>query len=115
MAKTVTVVFNSVRDIDFDVEIKGEIRHVIINGSGHDLRGVKNAILPEIGAGLTFDVDADLWDAVVKKFGGSPIFKNGLVKAVANKEAVAETKAEVTSQENGDEPINPQKPKRKKK
>lgn len=115
MAKTVTVALNSVRDIDFDVEIKGEVVHLVLNGSGHDLRGVKNAILPEIGCGITLDVDADLWAAVVAKYGKSKLFKNGLIKATAAKEEVKAVKEEVTAQENGDEPVNPSKPKKKKK
>ncbi len=114
MAKLVTIAFNSVRDIDFDVEVKGEIRHVVINGSGHDLKGIDRAVLPEIGCGLTL-VDADLWAAVVAKYGKSKMFKNGLIKSTANKKEVDELKEEVTAVENGDEPINPSKPKKKKK
>ena len=114
MAKTVTVAFNSVRDIDFDVMVKGEIRHVIIHGTGSALKGVKNAILPELGCGLTA-VDEDLWNAVVAKYGKSKVFKNGLIKFTTKAEEVKEIKAEVTAEANGDEPVNPEKPKKKRK
>ena len=109
---TTTVFYNSPRPIEFDVEDKNGVVHtVVINGSGVGLQGANAVPLPAVGAyGMTPNVDADLWAAIEKQYGESPIFKNGLIRAGATEKAKAAAKEEVSSKENGQEPIAKDEP-----
>lgn len=118
MAKTVTVLLNSVRDITFDVtDTNGKVHKLTVKGSGSLIRNadgsvMKSAALPAVGAyGITTDVDADLWEAVKKEYGSMAIFEKGYIKATTPKDE-AEAKAELSSKANGEEPVEPQEKKR---
>lgn len=111
---TVTVLLNSVRDIVFDVaDNSGKIHYVKINGSGSLIRKPDGSVmrgeaLPGIGAyGITPNVDAELWAAVVKQYGSMSLFKKGFIKATTPKD-VDEAKAELSEKANGEEPVQPQ-------
>ena len=114
MAQT-TVFYNSVRDIVFEVEAAGKPAAVRIHGSGFPLTGADPKVLPGIGAYGMTQVDADLWDAIVKKYGEMDIFKNGLIKAGASEKAKAAAKEEVAARDNGQSPASADKKAKKKK
>ena len=118
MAKTVTVLLNSVRDIVFDVtDTNGKTHKIKINGSGSLIRNadgsvMKSAALPSVGAyGITTGVDADLWAAVEKEYGSMAIFEKGYIKATTPKNE-ADAKAELSEKANGEEPQEQQGSKR---
>ena len=94
VSKTVTVMFRDPVGITFRVKDNGGIEHRIeINGYAHDLRGLEKGILVP-GWGLTHGVDADLWAAVVEKYGKVlPAFTRGYIKAMPDARS-AETEAE---------------------
>jgi len=106
---TTTVFYNSVRDICFDVEAAGKTVAVRIHGSGFTLAGADAKILPGVGAYGMTQVDADLWDAIVKKYGEMDIFKNGLIKAGASEKAKQAAKEEVAEKDNGQSPASAEK------
>ena len=88
MAGTVTVFFNSVRDIAFDVTTqKGKKIRQIIKGTGSLVKDpmghlIKGAALPTAGAyGITANVDAEVWAEIEKQYGGMSIFTKGFIKA----------------------------------
>ena len=112
---TTTVFYNSVRDICFEVEAAGKPAAVRIHGSGFTLAGADAKILPGVGAYGMTQVDADLWDAIVKKYGEMDIFKNGLIKAGASEKAKQAAKAEVAEKDNGQSPASAEKKAKKKK
>ena len=116
---TVTVLFNSVRDIVFDVVDKsGKTVYVKINGSGSLVRRPNGSVIPSTalpvaGAyGITTDVDAEVWAEVEKVYGSMAIFQKGYIKATTPKTEKAD-KAELSSKKNGEEPIKPKKSKKK--
>ena len=117
MAKKVTVLLNSVRDIVFDVtDNSGKIHKVKINGSGSLIRQngavIPSSHLPGAGSyGVTHNVDADLWEQVEKTYGSMSIFKKGYIKATAPK-SETDAKAELSSKANGEEPAAPQEKKK---
>ena len=111
---TTTVFYNSVRDICFEVEAAGKPAAVRIHGSGFTLAGADAKILPGVGAYGMTQVDADLWDAIVKKYGEMDIFKNGLIKAGASEKAKAAAKEEVAAKDNGQSPESAEKKSSKK-
>ena len=121
MAKTVTVLLNSVRDITFDVtDTNGKTHYLTVKGSGSLIRNadgsvIQSAPLPAVGAyGITTNVDAELWEAVKKEYGSMAIFEKGYIRATNGKDE-ADAKAEVSAKANGDEPVEPQEKKRRKK
>ena len=114
MAQT-TVFYNSVRDIVFEVEAAGKPAAVRIHGSGFPLAGADPKVLPGIGAYGMTQVDSDLWDAVVKKYGEMDLFKHGLIKAGASEKAKAAAKEEVAAKDNGQSPSSTEKKAKKKK
>ena len=67
MAQT-TVFYNSVRDIVFEVDKGGTPAQIRIHGSGFTLAGADAKILPGVGAYGMTQIDADLWDAIVKQY-----------------------------------------------
>ena len=111
---TTTVFYNSVRDICFEVEAAGKPAAVRIHGSGFTLAGADAKILPGVGAYGMTQIDADLWDAIVKKYGEMDIFKNGLIKAGASEKAKQAAKEEVASKDNGQSPESAEKKSSKK-
>ena len=112
---TTTVFYNSVRDICFEVEAAGKSAAVRIHGSGFTLAGADAKILPGVGAYGMTQIDADLWDAIVKKYGEMDIFKNGLIKAGASEKAKQAAKEEVAEKDNGQSPASAEKKAKKKK
>lgn len=117
MAKTVTVLLNSVRDITFDVmDTNGKTHYLTVKGSGSLIRNadgsvISGASLPHVGAyGITTNVDADLWEAVEKEYGSMSIFQKGYIKATTPK-SEADDKAEIASKANGEEPVETQEKK----
>lgn len=112
---TTTVFYNSVRDICFEVEAAGNPAAVRIHGSGFTLAGADAKILPGVGAYGMTQIDADLWDAIVKKYGDMEIFKNGLIKAGASEKAKQAAKEEVAEKDNGQSPASAEKKAKKKK
>ena len=114
MAQT-TVFYNSVRDIVFEVDKGGKPAQIRIHGSGFPLAGNSPKVLPGIGAYGMTQVDSNLWDAVVKKYGEMDIFKNGLIKAGASEKAKAAAKEEVAAKDNGQSPESADKKAKKKK
>ena len=112
---TTTVFYNSVRDICFEVEAAGKPAAVRIHGSGFTLAGADAKILPGVGAYGMTQIDADLWDAIVKKYGEMEIFKNGLIKAGASEKAKQAAKEEVSDKDNGQSPASAEKKAKKKK
>ena len=112
---TTTVFYNSVRDICFEVEAAGKPAAVRIHGSGFKLAGADAKILPGVGAYGMTQIDADLWDAIVKKYGEMDIFKNGLIKAGASEKAKQAAKEEVAEKDNGQSPASAEKKAKKKK
>lgn len=112
---TTTVFYNSVRDICFEVEAAGKPAAVRIHGSGFTLAGADAKILPGVGAYGMTQIDADLWDAIVKKYGEMDIFKNGLIKAGASEKAKQAAKEEVAEKDNGQSPASAEKKAKKKK
>ena len=106
---TTTVFYNSVRDICFEVEAAGKPAAVRIHGSGFTLAGADAKILPGVGAYGMTQIDADLWDAIVKKYGEMEIFKNGLIKAGASEKAKQAAKEEVAEKDNGQSPASAEK------
>jgi len=106
---TTTVFYNSVRDICFDVEAAGKTVAVRVHGSGFPLAGNSPKVLPGIGAYGMTQIDADLWDAIVKKYGEMDIFKNGLIKAGASEKAKQAAKEEVAEKDNGQSPASAEK------
>ena len=109
---TTTVFYNGVRPIEFEVEDKSGVVHtVVINGSGVGLQGATAVPLPAAGAyGITQNVDADLWAAIEQKYGDSPLFKGGFIKAGTSEKAKAAAKEEVASKDNGQAPIAKDEP-----
>jgi len=112
MAQT-TVFYNSVRDIVFEVEAAGKTAAIRIHGSGFPLAGADPKVLPGIGAYGITQVDADVWDAIVKKYGEMDIFKAGLIKAGASEKAKQAAKEEVASKDNGQSPESVEKKSKK--
>lgn len=106
---TTTVFYNSVRDICFEVEAAGKPAAVRIHGSGFSLAGADAKILPGVGAYGMTQIDADVWDAIVKKYGEMEIFKNGLIKAGASEKAKQAAKEEVAEKDNGQSPASAEK------
>ena len=111
MSKTITVLFNSVRDVVFDVvDNNGNVHKLKINGSCSLIRDITGHVIPmshllEAGAyGITRNVDADLWDKVVKDYGSMNIFKLGYIKATTPK-TEEDAKAELSEKANGEEPV----------
>jgi hypothetical protein len=100
MAQT-TVFYNSVRDIVFEVEKGGKPAPIRIHGSGFSLAGADAKILPGVGAYGMTQIDSDVWEEIVKRYGEMDIFKNGLIKAGASEKAKAAAKEEVSSLDNG--------------
>ena len=118
MSNTVTVLYNSVRDIVFDIYDKsGNKRLIKVNGSGSLVRKPDGSILPSVslpvaGAyGITV-VDAEAWAEVEKEYGSMAIFQKGYIKASTPKTEKAD-KEEISSKKNGEEPIKPKKSKKK--
>lgn len=110
MAKTVTVLLNSVRDIVFDVtDNSGKIHYIKVLGSGSNIRNEHGVVIPSShlpGAGsygVTHNVDADLWAEVEKTYGSMSIFKKGYIKATTPKTEKA-AREELATKENGEEP-----------
>jgi hypothetical protein len=100
-----TVFYNGVRDIEFDVTDKSGIVHtVVVKGSGAGIRGVNGQPLPAVGAYGVTVVDADLWNAVKKKYADMQIFKDGFIRDGATEKAKAEAKEVVSSLDNGQAP-----------
>ena len=121
MASTVTVFFNSVRDIAFDVTTKdGKTVRQIIKGTGSlikDLNGqiIKGSALPVAGAyGITANVDAEIWAEIEKQYGKMSIFTKGFIKA-SKPGKEEDAKAEVGGKANGEEPKKPKATKKAKK
>lgn len=120
MANTVTVFYNSVRGIDFDIFDKNGNKVVVkINGTNSLVKNpvdgsiIPSAVLPLAGAyGITTNVDAEAWAEVEKVYGEMPIFKKGFIKASTPKTEKA-AKETVGNKANGDEPIKPKKGKKK--
>lgn len=111
MSKTITVLFNSVRDVVFDVvDNNGKEHKVKINGSGSLVRNGKGQVipmshLPDAGAyGITRNVDADVWNKIVEDYGSMSIFKMGYIKATTPK-TEDDAKAELSEKANGEEPV----------
>ena len=99
--QTYTVMFRDPVGIRFRIADKNGIEHVVeINGYAHALRGLDKGILVP-GWGLTHNVDAELWDAIVEKYGRVlPAFTRGMLKAmpdVRSAEAEAENLKNVKS------------------
>ena len=99
--QTYTVMFRDPVGIRFRIADKNGIEHVVeINGYAHNLRGLDKGILVP-GWGLTHNVDAELWDAIVEKYGRVlPAFTRGMLKAmpdVRSAEAEAENLKDVRS------------------
>lgn len=99
--QTYTVMFRDPVGIRFRIADKNGIEHVVeINGYAHNLRGLDKGILVP-GWGLTHNVDAELWDAIVEKYGRVlPAFTRGMLKAmpdVRSAEAEAENLKNVRS------------------
>lgn len=120
MANTVTVLYNSVRDIVFDVKDKnGKEIEVKINGSGSLVKKPDGTIIPSValpvaGAyGITTNVDAEVWAEVEKLYGSMAIFQKGYIKASTPKTEKAD-KEEISAKVNGEEPIKPKKKSKKK-
>ena len=113
MAQT-TVFYNSVRDIVFEVDKGGKPAQIRIHGSGFSLAGADAKILPGVGAYGMTQIDADVWDAIVKQYGDMEIFKNGLIKAGASEKAKAAAKEEVAAKDNGQSPESAEKKSSKK-
>ena len=118
MAKTVTVLLNSVRDIVFDVvDNSGKTHYVKILGSGSKIRDDHGVVIPSShlpGAGsygVTHNVDADLWAQVEKTYGSMSLFKKGFIKATTPR-TEADDKAELATKANGEEPAQPQEVKK---
>lgn len=109
---TVTVAYNHPRSIIFDVVDKTGVKHeVLINGNATHLKGLDTGVLPTGGQyGLTFGVDAELWEAIKAKFGSMLIFKNGLIFATAPSDAGAAVE-DHKSTRNGFEPVDTAKSK----
>ena len=119
MANTVTVLFNSVRDVVFDVQDKsGKTIQVKINGSGSLIRQpdgtvIPSAALPLAGAyGITTGIDAEVWAEVEKLYGSMSIFTKGFIKATTPKTEKAD-KEELSKKSNGEEAVKPKKGKKK--
>ena len=106
---TTTVFYNSVRDICFEVEAAGKPAAVRIHGSGFTLAGADAKILPGVGAYGMTQIDADIWEEIVKQYGDMEIFKNGLIKAGASEKAKAAAKEEVAAKDNGQSPASAEK------
>lgn len=108
--ETVTVCLNWPQDLRFDVEDSHGVLHtVIISGNATYLRGKEKGTLPTGGKyGMTFGVNAELWDAVVKKYGYMGQFKHNLIFARRSGEARTEVKLHTDSR-NGYEPVDPKK------
>lgn len=99
--QTYTVMFRDPVGIRFRIADKNGIEHVVeIHGYAHALRGLDKGILVP-GWGLTHNVDAELWDAIVEKYGRVlPAFTRGMLKAmpdVRSAEAEAENLKNVKS------------------
>jgi hypothetical protein len=112
MAQT-TVFYNSVRDIVFEVEKGGKTAPIRIHGSGFSLVGTDAKILPGVGAYGMTQIDADVWEEIVKRYGEMDIFKNGLIKAGASEKAKAAAKEEVAAKDNGQSPESVEKKSKK--
>jgi len=112
MAQT-TVFYNSVRDIVFEVEKGGKPAPIRIHGSGFSLAGADAKILPGVGAYGMTQVDSDVWEEIVKRYGEMDIFKNGLIKAGASEKAKAAAKEEVAAKDNGQSPESVEKKSKK--
>lgn len=119
MSNTVTVLYNSVRDIVFDVTDKnGREIKVKINGSGSLVKQPDGTIIPSValpmaGAyGITTNVDAEVWAEIEKLYGSMAIFQKGYIKATTPKTEKA-VKEEISAKKNGEEPIKPKKAKKK--
>lgn len=117
---TVTVLFNSVRDIVFDVvDKKGNPIKLKINGTGSLVKKPDGTVIPPMalpvaGAyGITPNVDAEVWAEVEKLYGSMSIFQKGYIKASTPKTDKA-VKEEVGGKANGEEPIKPKKSKKNK-
>lgn len=117
----VTVLFNSVRDIVFDVvDKKGNPIKLKINGTGSLVKKPDGTVIPSMalpvaGAyGITPKVDAEVWAEVEKLYGSMSIFQKGYIKASTPKTDKA-VKEEVGGKANGEEPIKPKKTKKSKK
>lgn len=118
MAKMVTVLLNSVRDIVFDVvDNSGKTHYVKILGSSSKIRDdhgvvVPSSHLPGAGSyGVTHNVDAELWAEVERTYGSMGLFKKGFIKATTPK-TEADDKAELATKANGEEPAQPQEAKK---
>lgn len=122
MASTVTVFFNSVRDIAFDVKDKNgrEIRQ-IIKGTGSLVKDINGKVIPSMalpvaGAyGITTGVDAEVWAEIEKQYGSMSIFTKGFIKASKKASEDKEAKAIVGGKANGEEPKKPRATKKAKK
>ena len=112
MAQT-TVFYNSVRDIVFEVDKGGKPAQIRIHGSGFPLAGADAKILPGVGAYGMTQVDSDVWEEIVKRYGDMDIFKNGLIKAGASEKAKAAAKEEVSAKDNGQSPESVEKKSKK--
>ena len=108
--ETVTVCLNWPHDLRFDIEDSHGVLHtVIISGNATYLRGKEKGTLPAGGKyGMTFGVDAELWDAIEKKYDYMGQFKHNLIFARRSGEARAEVKHNADSR-NGYEPVDPNK------
>ena len=122
MVSTVTVFFNSVRDVAFDVTTKdGRAIRQVIKGTGSrvkDANGqlIKGAALPVAGAyGITANVDAEVWAEIKKQYGSMTIFTKGYIKASKKAAEDKEVKAVVGGKANGEEPKKPKATKKAKK
>ena len=99
--QTYTVMFRDPVGVRFRIKDKDGVEHQVeINGYAHNLRGLDKGILVP-GWGMTHNVNAEIWDAIVEKYGRTlPIFTRGMIKAmpdVHSAEAEADNLKDVKS------------------
>lgn len=108
---TVTVAYNGVQDIAFEVVTNsGETERLVVHGNAHELRGRDMGILPIGHFGFTRNVPAELWEAVKDQCLSKPPFdrlvKMGLLFATGTDyESNAEARNRSNTR-NGVEPID---------
>jgi len=102
---TVAVALNYPTDLLF--EMPGG-REVCISGNASHLRGQEMGVLPVGAYGITV-VNADDWEYIKRRYGGSAIFRNGLIFARGKKADASAKARERAELRHGYEPVNPEK------
>ena len=108
--ETVTVGLCRPVGVTFKVNDKNGIEHVIeIKGTGAPLAGLEKGIIPGGGFMLTPGIDAELWAAVVQKYGSMAMFRNGLIFYTGSAKDAKHEARNRKDLRSGMEPVDPEK------